>query len=516
MDGRLSAGPELWRGKRSQGAVLIGMCDRVELWHDRSGEPYATVRAADGVVHLEVQTAAFRQWLARGYYEQCGGAPTSGALGDAVAYAAAKATFGPDARDVFLRVGRDAADILVDTCDGAGTVVRVGAGRVTVERDCGVAFRRPRGAGSLPVPVADAELSSLRRFVNVADDDWPLVAGWLVAAMRPVGPYPVLFLHGEQGSGKSTQARVLRSLVDPNFAALRAAPRDAQDLAVSAHNNWVVALDNLSAVPVWLSDALCRLATGGGFATRALYANDRETVFDVERPVLVTGIDDLATRGDLVDRAVIVHLPVISDERRRAESDLWREFNELRPALFGALCRAVALALAEGPATPVGPLPRLADFASWAAAEAPAFGRTPAEFTAIYRRGAAEHCVAAVEASALARPIVRLALAGDWRGTASDLLEAVETHAGRSGSRAAGWPRSLPQFAGCVRRLAPSLRAIGVSVTFEREATTGRRLIGVVASDPALATSRAMPLRGDVAAAQPGAIDPPAQDPGRA
>jgi len=45
-------------------------------------------------------------------------------------------------------MGRDAAEILVDTCDGAGTVVRVGAGGVTVERAGGVAFRRPPGAGS--------------------------------------------------------------------------------------------------------------------------------------------------------------------------------------------------------------------------------------------------------------------------------------------------------------------------------------------------------------------------------
>jgi len=82
---------------------------------------------------------------------------------------------------------------------------------------------------------------------------------------------------------------------------------------------------------------------------------------------------------------------------------------------------------------------------------------------------------------------VRLAVAGDWRGTASDLVYAVETSAGRAGARTAGWPRSPTQFAGCVRRLAPSLRAIGINVAFEREPGTGRRLISLAVADRALA-----------------------------
>jgi len=476
-----------WRGKRSQAAVLMRHCQRATFWRDTAGAPYATVGDGASSAHFEVGGSGFRQWLARGYFDECGGAPTSAALNDTVAYAAARGAFGQDVRPVFLRIGADGPDILVDACDGAGTVVRIGSGAVTAEQGSAVAFRRAPSAGPLPPPEEGGSLADLRQFVNVGDEDWPLVAGWLVAAVRPVGPFPVLFLHGEQGSGKSTQARVLRALVDPNFAALRAAPRDVQDLAVSAHNNWVMALDNLSSLPTWLSDALCRLSTGGGFATRALYANDRETVFHAQRPALVTGIEDIATRGDLLDRSLIVHLPLIPARRRLAESDFWREFNAARPALFGALCGAAAAALAAPPAPRDVALPRLADFAVWASRAAPSFGCTASDFAAVYARGVAEHSVAAMEASALARPLVRLAVAGDWRGTASDLVYAVETSAGRAGARTAGWPRSPTQFAGCVRRLAPSLRAIGINVAFEREPGTGRRLISLAVADRALA-----------------------------
>jgi hypothetical protein len=289
---------------------------------------------------------------------------------------------------------------------------------------------------------------------------------------------------------------------------LRAAPRDLHDLAVAAHNNWVIALDNLSVIPVWLSDALCRLSTGGGFATRALYASDRETVFHAQRPVIVTGIEDIATRGDLLDRSLIVHLPVLKASRRRAERDLWAEFDDARPRLFGALCNAAAEALASSARYANSELPRLADFAEWASRAAPAFGCSPEEFAALYARGLAEHCAATIEASALARPLVRLALAGDWRGAATDLVNAVDAIAGRSGIRTAGWPRSATQFAGCVRRLAPSLRAIGVSVEFEREAGTGRRVISLVVTDTARALAQGWDAALPQGNSQLGPLDP--------
>ena len=61
----------------------------------------------------------------------------------------------------------------------------------------------------------------------------------------------------------------------------------------------------------WLSDALCRLATGGGFGTRQLYSDDEESLFEARRPVLLNGIEEVAVRGDLLDRSLIVTLSPI-------------------------------------------------------------------------------------------------------------------------------------------------------------------------------------------------------------
>src|SRR5262249_24935954 len=152
---------------------------------------------------------------------------------------------------------------------------------------------------------------------------WRLVEAFLVQAASPWGPYPVLDVEGPQGATKSTLQRMLRRLLDPNLADLRSQPKEPRDLAIAAGNGWFVALANLSHVPEWLSDCLCRLATGGGFGTRQLYTDGEEALFDAQRPIMLNGITRFVTRGDLRDRAVTAELPALAedDPRRRPERE---------------------------------------------------------------------------------------------------------------------------------------------------------------------------------------------------
>src|SRR4029450_12571173 len=178
---------------------------------------------------------------------------------------------------------------------------------------------------------------------------------------------------------------VVRSLVDPNTAALRTTPRDERDLVIAATNGWIIALDNLSHLPVWLSDALCRLATGSGFATRELYTDADETIFAAQRSIILNGIQEVATRGDLLDRAITLYLPVIPEEERKDEKVFWEEFEQARPQIFGALLDIVSTTLQRLPTTTLSRKPRMADFALWACAAAEACGWTPQDFLDAYQ-----------------------------------------------------------------------------------------------------------------------------------
>jgi len=138
-------------------------------------------------------------------------------------------------------------------------------------------------------------------------------------------------------------------------------------------NGHVLAYDNLSGLPSWLSDALCRLASGGSFAIRRLYTDCDEVLFQAARPAVLNGIEDVVSRSDLADRAIFLALEPIADERRRTERQLWREFEVVRPRILGALLDAAAHGLRRLPQVRLERSPRMADFALWATACETAF-----------------------------------------------------------------------------------------------------------------------------------------------
>src|SRR5258708_2361168 len=205
-----------------------------------------------------------------------------------------------------------------------------------------VRFRRPACMLPLPVPQQGGSIESLNSFLNLASrDDFVLIVAWLLAALGSGGPYPLLAISGEQGSAKTVLSKLLKALIDPNAAPVRSLSREERELMIAANNGYLLAFDNLSGLPVWLSDALCRLASGGSFAVRRLYSDDEEVLFEAARPILLNGIEEVVSRPDLGDRAIFLTLAPIAEARRRSEAQLWREFEIARPRMLGALLDAV-------------------------------------------------------------------------------------------------------------------------------------------------------------------------------
>jgi len=474
--------PDRERRRQSQAARLVALAEGcgIELWHTPDLEAWATIVVGDHREHWPISSRAFRTWLQRAFYERYGELAHHQAVADAIDALAGRALFDGAEHPVFVRIAEHAGALYLDLADEQWRAVEITADGWRVVTNPPVRFRRPRGLQPLPVPERGGSLDRLWRFIRVAPEDRPLVAGWLVMTFRPRGPYPVLALGGEQGAGKSTTARVLRRLVDPSDADLRAEPREERDLWVAAVNSWLLALDNVSRLSNWLSDALCRIATGAGFAARTLYENREETILAAQRPVLLTAIADVIAQPDLLDRALVLTLPRLGDEEREPESAFWTAFEAERSALLGALLDSVARALAREQHVRLPSYPRMADFARWAVA---ALGEElGAQFLARYCENRRETGATVLDASPLAAAILAmLETGGDWRGTAQELLDDLEAQADeetrRKRERMRSWPKTARGLAGEVRRLAPALRQHGVAVEFVREGHDRRRLI---------------------------------------
>jgi hypothetical protein len=457
--------------RTGQAQQLLGLAADQDYFHAPDGTAYGAVRVADGYDRQEtllVRGRGFRSWLARQYYAATKKAAGAKAMQDAVAVLEARARYDSPTVPVHVRVAEHEGRSYLDLGDDRRRVIEIDAAGWRVVEKSPVRFRRPRGMLPLPEPVPGGAIGALAPFLNVSRADWPLLVAWLLAALRPTGPYPALLLHGEQGSAKSTVARVLRSLVDPCVAPLRAAPRDDRDLVIAASNSWVVALDNLSCVPPWLSDALCRLATGGGFATRQLFTDDEEAIFDVQRPVILTGIEELASRADLLDRAVVVHTPVIYGDRRKPEAQFYREFGAVSGPVLGALLDLVSGALRELPGVRLDWLPRMADFVVWSVAGARSLGWADADFLDAYEDNQAKAVGLTLENAPVVGPLRQLAgqWPQGWEGSHQRLLEALSGLADEAARKDKGWPRTPRALSGVLRRLAPALRKTGLNVSF--------------------------------------------------
>jgi hypothetical protein len=310
------------------------------------------------------------------FFEATEGAPNAEAVLAALNVIEAKAHFDGPQRKVPIRVAGADGRLYLDLGDETWRAIEIDAEGWRVVDNPPVRFRRAAGMQALPVPERGGSIETLRRFLNVQSDaDFVLVVSWALACLRDRGPYPLIVLSGEQGSAKSTFSAVLRALIDPNAAPLRALPREDRDLFIAATNGYLLAFDNVSGLSAWVSDTLCRLATGGGFATRQLHTDQDEVLFDACRPVVLNGIEDIVTRPDLADRALFLNLDPIPEEKRRPEAEFWAEFNAERPQLLGALLDGVAEGMRRLPETRLPRLPRMADFALWATACEQAYWR---------------------------------------------------------------------------------------------------------------------------------------------
>jgi hypothetical protein len=295
-------------------------------------------------------------------------------------------------------------------------------------------------------------------------------------------PCPILVAKGEQGSGKTTACRIISALVDPRSGARRSVPREVRDLVAAARNSWLVCFDNLSYLPEELADAACRLATGGGFGGRELYSDHDEAILDAIRPMVFNAIPDLgAARPDFLDRAVIVEFLDMKPEMRRDEAQFWREFEEERPRVLGALLDAATAGLRNLPNVRLDQPPRMADFALWAKACEESLGMKPGESLTVYQYNLTETHNLALESSPLYEPVAELAQEG-FSGTFTELHARLASITSESMRRSVRWPKAPNALSNALRRIAVNLRAAGIEIQFGRSNIRGRHVVSLVST----------------------------------
>lgn len=460
--------------KLSQSELLVRLAlERYRIGRTDTDDPFAVEHDGPNVALMfRGSRDALRATLAREFRRCFGRTPNSSALSDAMTVLQGEA-LEANAEPVAIRVALYEGGLVIDLGDTEGQAVIVCAGRWELVERSPILFRRTALTAALPVPEPGGDLSQLRELLNVTDDSWPLVRAWLVAALLPEMPHPILMLGGIQGTGKSTAARMLIGLFDPSPAPLRSQPRDPEQWAMATAGSWGVAVDNVSGIPRWWSDALCKTVTGDGWVRRKLYTDSELAVLCYRRVVILTSIDAGALRGDLGDRSLLVDMEAIQDDSRRTEAELDDRYKKARPRLLAALLELVAAVLQRLPNVTLPTMPRMADFAHVLAALDAQDGDGKALDLYLAQRGRIAGDV--IEGDVVASSILKLIEQKDeWSGTSGELLTRIGPD-----KPSKQWPANGQAMTGRLKRLIPALESAGVVVTIPKHRTNRGRIITI-------------------------------------
>ncbi|MER5887265.1 ATP-binding protein [Streptomyces sp. NPDC001941] len=457
----------------SQATQLVALArERYDLFMSDDGRPYG-VRVDGPNLALPLRgKAGLRSQLARIYTDVQGGTvPSQSALADAMTVLEGLAA-NADPRTPLLRVARHDDRILIDLGTSDGRCVSVGPDGWQLLPDAPIVFRRSGAMKPLPAPVRDGDgLAALRDLLNTTDEGFHLLVAWLLAAFIPDLPHPILAFRGEQGTGKSKGAAMVIGIIDPSGAPKRTAPRDLKSWSVQAFNSWAICLDNISIIPDWLSDALCRAVTGDGVVDRALFTDDDVVVLEFRRVLAITTIDAGALAGDLAERLLTIELQLIPDSKRREEADLDRAYADAHPAMLASLFDLLAQVLKALPDVQLTERPRMADFARVLAAVDHVTGWAT---QSAYKATAADAVADVLEGEPFAQAVVELVDAAGPDGltlTTAQILDLVTTPE----KLPKKWPKDATRAGGQLKRLAPALRTIGIEVDDSHRTPDRRR-----------------------------------------
>jgi hypothetical protein len=436
------------QGQRNSDAdVILEMLEERPLYHDEDADK--TFIEDDERIY-RIGSQPFTEWISHKYFKEFGRSVSESSINQVAFTLIGHAKHEGIKKRVHMRAASFDGTICIFVGDEDWQRIKVTASGWSLDGESNVKFWKPGSMLALPMPLSGGKIDDLWKYLNISGDDRLLVLAWMLEAFRSETPFPVLALNGLQGCAKSSTHARIRMLIDPSGCNLRAAPKDIQDIYVGAGSNWIVSFENISRFSPQQQDALCTLATGGGFAARTLYTNDDEMIINVKRPVIINSIPVVITAQDLTDRVINIELHRL--ETYRDEIEINAAFEAEKPKLFGAMLDLLVKTMAKLPLVRLTKPPRMADFARLGEAMTQAMGHEAGTFEQIFKENRKESVSRAMEASPVAVAIREMAenCHGEivFNGTVKKLFDELtkEQHS------LEGWPRSPRGLGDAIRR----------------------------------------------------------------
>jgi hypothetical protein len=468
-------------GKISQAGRMVSLTfEHAELFHDDSRNCYARVTHSEAASIHSIRSRDFRIRLSRLLWKDMKKAPSSEAINSAINVLESTALFEGKQYTLHNRVAPDpdGNGVWIDMCNDKWQAIHVTADGWQIVDNPPILFRRYSHQQPLVAPVRGGDPKLFLKFVNLAEDNGDnrvLLLVEIIHFLIPEIPHVILDLYGPQGSTKTTLFKLIRSLIDPSSVEVLSIPRDERELVQQLSHHWCAFYDNVGSLRWWVSDALCRAATGGGFTKRELYTDDDDVVYNYRRCIGLNSINIAAQRPDLLDRCLLIGLKHIPNDKRKTEETLWQEFDRVKGEILGGFLDALSKAIKIYPTIKLDELHRMADFVKWGCAISEALGIDQKKFLAAYDANVELHTEEAARSSPVAEVVLKF-MDGKllWEGSPSELYGKLLETAKEMGvsTRQKSWPKAPNTLIRRINELVPALAQFGYEVVETRKNKT--------------------------------------------
>ena len=464
-----------------------------ELFTDQFDYTYAAVRVDKHIETLRIKSSRFANWIARLYYTNTKNVLSTENTKNVKSILEARAVYDGQRRTLHLRVGgltdqnqNDA--IYYDLANKDWSVVKITENGWQIEKSL-ILFRRYSSTGIQVIPSKECPENIFDQFIdliNIKHDRLKLLLKcYIISLFFPDIPKPIQMLYGEQGAAKTSEQEAIKDLVDPSPILTSTFPRDINELVQKMMHNYVCFFDNISFIPPWISDQLCRAVTGSGFTKRELYSDDNDIIYNFRRCLGFNGINLAATKADLLDRGIIMALERIPESKRLKDTVVKAKFAAIKPKLLGYIFDIVAkvLQVKRNGGIDIKLYPRMADFAETGEIISRCMGYQENEFLDLYHENISILTDEAIDAHPVAVAIVRFMKArSDWAGTVTQLYPELITTAYDSRIDTFGkmWPKSASILSRRINEVKTILRSKGITIeSYLADTSTGLRGIKI-------------------------------------
>lgn len=464
--------------RRPQSEILLDIIKQagVELFLNENNDPFVSLQIDDHKEYHGIGSKEFSLWAQRSFYKSTGKTIRRESLVQVVDLLTGNAKF-EDSRIFHLenRVALKDNAIWYDLTNKDWSAIRINADGWTVERDVPKLFCRYRHQAPQVLPKKGGDLTKIFHYINMTRFQ-TLFLCWLVSCYVPDIPHAMPIFYGEKGAAKSTACVLTKRMIDPSVMATLSLCKDEKSLIVSLQQHYYLPFDNVSAISNDSSDILCRAITGGAIQQRKLHTNGEDYIFSFNRCLALNGINNVANRADLLDRAILFELERVPENKRKELKEIYASFEEDRPLFLGVIFDTLTKAMKIYPTVKLDKLPRMADFCRWGYAIAEALGLSGEVFLKEYKENQKIQNDEAINADLVSSLLVEfLSRNITWSGRISSLYQELINEAEKQGISKNN--KNLPQAPNHLSRRLNSMRSnledAGISFELNKKHSDG-------------------------------------------